>query len=541
MNTYRITSAIASACLAACAPDASEAPIVDSSQTSRGALQQLPIEPICRPPQVDVDARRSLTVTDHNILVPSAGGRDFSLRRVLAQLASQAGEPGGANELFRQLWDTQNPPGRFNLNLGFNCEDSAGNPSVVNGFDYGCRFDEGGQADNNFASTLDAYEAVALVNRFDLAPADGSNCGEYRIVFENGRGDGRRAFLIMEAVLPNPNPRCGIAACRPVQQMWADLTGAASASSRADDLEAFYFDGLPGFAPVVHYEHFLNGGGNCAYGECATGQFRTNTFIDRPWMLKEFKLERTCRSIPIIRPVEEVATKELSKSIAKPAPLPATRTICDLNFVPVSVKDNPFPDLFNATSTHPLAASFVNHIDDQVACLAVNDVNGFGFCGLDDTFNHNESAVDFFASDYRQVFDSSIPSALNTSIQNTLTSIGSALTPDDIVARAEAMSCKGCHQHSNNDDLGGEVTFPSSMGFVHNSEFVEPGPDGDRFIISSALTGTFLPFREGIMESYLSQSACVACGNVAVQSAVRAPASPATPAAVTISGSRAIH
>jgi hypothetical protein len=44
----------------------------------------------------------------------------------------------------------------------------------------------------------------------------------------------------------------------------------------------------------------------------------------------------------------------------------------------------------------------------------------------------------------------------------------------------------GCHQHSNNRDLGGGVRWPSSIGFVHIDE------NGS---ISPALTNVFLPAR----------------------------------------------
>ncbi len=514
------------ATLTACGPETSTH-TTEYGQSTQPALTK-PV--MCLPPVVTVDARRSLTVTDHNILIPASGGRDFSLRRVLTQLAGQNGPSGpSADSMFQQFWDTQNPsPG---LGLGFNCTQSNGLPSVVNGFDYGCRSLEGAQAFSR--SSLSSYQAVALVNRFDLAPADGSNCGEYRIVFENGQAG--RAFMIMEAVLPNPNPSCGIAACRPVQAMWAEMSTQTNPAKRAEMLEEFYFDGLPGFEPVVHFTHFLNNGTSCGYG-CSTpgrtGQFRTNTFLDRPWMLKEFKLDRRCRR------VAPQQTKRLSAITIEPI----FRVTCDLDFVPVSVKDNPVPEFFSNTPPNVLTSAgltFSSHFADQVACLAVNDVNRFGYCALNNRFNHNESPIDFGASDYPAVFGGSNGSqTVRTAIQNALNGIGSGLTPDNIVTRAEAVSCKGCHQHANFDNLGGGLQFPASAGFVHNTEFPEAGPDGQRFQISSALTGTFLPFRKGIMETYLAKSACVGCGPVIMPLTKNAGSvAPAT----TISGARSIH
>lgn len=535
MKNVLIVLSTAGGILSACGPDTT----TDAQEYGQSTQPALTKPVMCLPPVVNVDARRSLTVTDHNILIPAVGGRDFSLQRVLTQLSDQNGVGGpSALSMFRQFWDTQNPsPG---LGLGPNCTQSNGLPSVVNGFDYGCRSVEGAQALNAPATGLASYQAVGLVNRFDLAPKDGSNCGEYRIVFDNGQPG--RAFIIMEAVLPNPNPSCGIAACRPIQDMWADLSLQSNPAKRAETLEQFYFDGIAGFEPVVHFTHFLNNGTSCGYGCSApgrTGQFRTNAFLDRPWMLKEFKFRRSCRRVAI------APSETVSGSVSAFTATPVTRTICDLDFVPVSVKDNPVPGFFSSTPPSVLTGvgvNFSSHFARQVACLAVNDVNRFGYCSLDNVFNHNESGVDFGASDYPFVFagpNGSQP--VRTAVQNALNGIGSSLTPDNIVARAEAISCKGCHQHSNFDDLGGGIQFPPSAGFVHNTEFPEAGPDGQRFTISSALTGTFLPFRKGIMEAFLSRSACVSCGPVIMPLTQASKAAAGTAPATTISGARAIH
>jgi hypothetical protein len=144
--------------------------------------------------------------------------------------------------------------------------------------------------------------------------------------------------------------------------------------------------------------------------------------------------------------------------------------------------------------------------------LAVNDVNGFSYGNLTARANDAQSPINF-ANRYSGHFDNDLPlgSPFRTSIANELANIGSTLSSDNIIARAEALSCKGCHQYSNNANLGGGVTFPSSMGFVHTSEFTEAGPDGTRFRISNALIGTFLPAREAIMESFLNAPSCVTC------------------------------
>jgi hypothetical protein len=59
---------------------------------------------------------------------------------------------------------------------------------------------------------------------------------------------------------------------------------------------------------------------------------------------------------------------------------------------------------------------------------------------------------------------------------------------------------------SNGKDLGGGLTWPSSMGFVHVTEAQrETAPDGTvRFQISPALTNVFLPRRKAVLEAFLN-------------------------------------
>ena len=410
-----------------------------------------------------VDPRLSLAVTDKAILA------NFSLRRTLEQLAAQSG-PGGFTsvQLFRQLWDTQNPaPGQADLNAispGAHCTDNGG---TLNTYPYVCRTLEGGQAAANSSTTIDSYQAVGLYNRFDLAPADGADCGEYRIVYAKTNASSGRNFLIFEAVLPNPRVDLGLEGCRPVAQFWADLTLDTSEASRSTKLQNFYYTGLPGFAPVVHMNHF----GNTSRG---VGQVRTNQFMGSPWMLREFKLKRV-----------------------------ATATGNTLKFSPVTVKTNPFGELFNPASPHPQAANFRNHFLTQVASLAVNNLNTFNYT-VPDVFNSGQSDAQstLVPDDYVARFGSG-SSAFRSDIQEKLNNINSTLTPEHIVERAQALSCGGCHQRSNERVLGGGLTWPRSAGFVHSLESSDPANTA-RFDISPALKTVFLPHRKGVLENYLN-------------------------------------
>ncbi len=415
---------------------------------------------------ITVDARRSLAVTETAIL------SRFTLQQVMDHLVAQNGRTGfSSTQLFRQLWDTQNPaPGQPDLIGSAHCSDNGG---TLNGFAYPCRPSEGQQALLLATTTMASYTAVGLFNRFDLAPTDGAHCGEYRIVFAKTGGGAGRNFIIFEAVLPNPRTELGLEGCRPVANFWKDLTTTDSVSARATALRDFYFNGLPGsgFPPVLHINHYGN-------NPSGLGQVRANQFMEGPWLLREFKLRRTCSLVG-----------------------------CTLRFVPATVKTNPFGDLFNPGSRHPLAAEFQNtFFPSQVASLALNNINTFHY-DVPDKFNVGQSdSQSFDGVDNYVIQFGTGPSTFRDNIQAQLTALGSTLTPEEIVARAQTQSCGGCHQSSSGMSIGGGLTWPNSASFVHSTEFTEPGPEGDRFQLSPALTDIFLPHRKQVLENYLNQA-----------------------------------
>ena len=75
------------------------------------------------------------------------------------------------------------------------------------------------------------------------------------------------------------------------------------------------------------------------------------------------------------------------------------------------------------------------------------------------------------------------------------------LSPENVVARAQALSCAGCPQLSPKQDMGGNLgNWPDSLVFTHTTEQqTEQGPDGERFAISPALSGTFIPHRVDVI------------------------------------------
>jgi hypothetical protein len=451
----------------ACAPEIEKPPAIESRQHALGDT---------------IDTFRSLVVTEQPILAR------FSFQRVMDQLVAQSGVPGLTSlALFRQWWDTQNPVAEA-VGPGPHCDSEAdylGGPGI-NSYPYQCRpasqGQEGGEASSNpFADPPDdaGYIPIGLFNRFDLAPANGAHCGEHRIVYARRSGiptpvpppSRSRNLIIFEATMPNPHPDQGLKGCDKIVKFWAGLSKTGDLEKRAKALENFYFDGVANLPPVVSISHY----GDNPEG---LGQIRTNQFLQpglaAPWNLREFKLQRTC----------------------------AAGTCTAMTVVPVTDKVNPFGGLFSAATTHPRKATFDDHFVTQVASLASANLGGIDMT-VPDIYNSGQSlATAAGETNYVNAFAG--PSALRDAIATALPN-GSTLTPDNIVARAQALSCAGCHQLSNNANLGGGVTWPASLVFVHVSE-QNPvvGADGvTRFRLSPALLNAFLPARKALMEAFL--------------------------------------
>ena len=132
------------------------------------------------PPQkpVTIDPFRSLVITDPGIIDA------FDFERVLRTLIDRSGATATTPlSLFRQWFDTQNPKPGLAVADAPHCDDflTAGKPSF-NGFPRRCPTPEGILATTDPFTAHD-YFPIGITNRFDQAPADGANCGEYRIVY----------------------------------------------------------------------------------------------------------------------------------------------------------------------------------------------------------------------------------------------------------------------------------------------------------------------------------------------------------------------
>ncbi|NOU32209.1 MAG: hypothetical protein HOO96_30255 [Polyangiaceae bacterium] len=311
---------------------------------------------------------------------------------------------------------------------------------------------------------------VALFNRFDLAPQDGKNCGEYRIVYAMKSTDpnvGGRAFIIFEAALPNPTPAAGIDACLPVATFWQGLSSNPDAADRAAKLESFYFNGLPGFAPVVQAANYGLPNGRGAH---TAGQVRTNFFVDGVrWHLREFKTLRTCTG--------------------------AGADTCRLDLEHVAAKANPANELFAGDAAR--SAGFRTAFAAQVPALLATSVAAIGMSTAD-KFNEYESVSQVNFGQTGDV-DYAILAGpeMRKSVQDALNAAGSSITVDQLLHRATTQTCGGCHQISQdpNHDLGGGLVVQPSRGFVQVDE------DG---ILSDALKKQFLPARKAILEKFIN-------------------------------------
>jgi hypothetical protein len=411
-----------------------------------------------RPLPSALDARRSLAITDVAILDA------FGFERVMRAIAERSGTATSAAALVEQMFDTQNPKPGLEAADAPHCDDFVldGQPSF-NAFPRRCPTPEGALATADpFAPG--AYIPIAIVNRFDQTPADGSNCGQYRLIFAKrtpGRAD--RLHLIFEGVLPNPQPQGGIAACRPVAEFWASLSGMPSMDDRRAALERFFFDGIDGFPPLLDPDHFtLASGGGIRTMEDTKGTNVSARFY-------QFRLAKRCSGAR-----------------------------CDLVAEPDVLENMPFGRFFDAADDTQDARDFRDAFVAGVAGLYSIDIpRRFLMAESDPVDGEFEFA-------YEVAFQRSASSAFRDRIDAELKRIGSTLTADDIILRAETRSCVGCH--SIFGPVGDEVTFPRGIDSLEHlaARFTEPGEAGPRFSLSPAMRDVFIPHRIEILQRFLA-------------------------------------
>jgi hypothetical protein len=409
----------------------------------------------------------------------------FTVAQTLTRIAQNGNVPAGGvvwhDNLFKNTARSETFPGE----PGPFCN-TAGFPQLINGFNVGCA----GNA-SPLVGQIARWKALAVANRFDLAPEGGENCGEARASFFLPPGQitfPQRAFMIFEAVVPNPQPQLGLDGCRPVQNFWASLSTVADPAARGAKLAQAFLTGEPsltaaGFKPFFTFENF---GQN-------KGRVRTETFgpvgIPSLWDFREFRLLTSggVTAMPVAQsfPMQAFATDGHPKSATCRAELLNTLSA----LIPASANPN-----------------FIG-LDVSPAC----------FDGVSGNFGTRAEDVIFFN------FQPALAAALQARINQIAP--GTGLTATQVAARLEfAGTCIGCHQRPNQPhslDLGQGMTLPvvtpgpnetaDDVDFTQvNNARTEPcaasGPDAAQtcFKLSPVLGGTFIPHRKTVLENYLN-------------------------------------
>ena len=419
---------------------------------------------VVQPPAAPLSVTRSFEVTDKAIV------GSFTLDRVLTQLIARSGVTGlTPHQMMRQMFDTQNPRPGLADPAGPHCNDFLllGTPAF-NGFPRRCPTPEG-----PLAAIDTDYFTLGVVNRFDLASPDGSNCGQYRLIFgRTGTVFLGRTHLIFEAVLPNPNPSAGLAACRPVAQFWSGLSYVDSMSERQARLEKFFFDGLDGFAPVIDPPNFA-----------APGGIRTLQESQAPVTTRfyQFRLAKDCGSGD-----------------------------CTLRFVPDVLENTPYGLLFDATNTSSQAKAFRDEFVRQIPTLAIDDLNLFHMQIPREYLMVESNPTSLAAFDYEAAFSGSLQTpegkAFSDAIQAELDRLGSRLTPDQVLKRTEHETCTSCHGF-NGISLGEDVKLDLgffSMQMISEETLMDgEGGPATRYGVDPIVEKQFIPHRMQILQDFL--------------------------------------
>jgi hypothetical protein len=404
---------------------------------------------VCVPPEGTLMPERILL--ESNVDAVS----NVSLFGVLEALSTNGGRNDDPVALYQQIWDSYATADEAQIPEAIHCGDeTTGGVPTLNGYPIDCNRQERFQVEN-----LGFFFPTAFVNRIDLAPANGAHCGQQRMIFASNAQN--RAFVIVEAQIPNPAPELGIEGCVPLAKFWLEQNAIDDPFTRGQRLAQAFLFGDPelaafGFGPFYTAENITVG----------SGQIRTNTFDQDPWALREFKLALDGDA---------------------------------LRAVPFPVAESPHGALWNENVMLPQGPACRENFLSALEGLLTDDMSRMSFV-VDGPCKDSESRNDF-----SQDYSSQLSDGFREELEARL--LGTGLGADDIASRAQfAGSCIGCHMEARGRFLGNGVVAPAPFDFPQVSEFAQQcagGEQGACFPPSNALTQTFLPGRMQVMSTLL--------------------------------------
>jgi len=427
----------------------------------------------------------ALMITDPAVLA------ELPLEKVVTQLLQYQGVAWEPKELVQRLFDGMNDSAGAKFDDVFHC-DSPDNPALFNksGDTFTCPRAEGKLATSTGFFTEgdpDSFFPVAVVNRFDLTPIDGSKCGQYRIIYAKRSGlddPNNRVFLIFEAALANPVPGC-LEACRPVAELWKGLES-KSTKDIATQVRTFFFAGIPGFRPAIHPQHFGLGVVDQGYGGTEPGQIRVSMHMQDNWDMRELHFG-------------------MHPTLGTPL------------FVPASVKNNPVASYFGPNpNDQGMGESYRSQfLWNELVSLGAKDLKDVRmftspeFNGVESLLG-GEKKNDYFAN-ATSAGDMTFIDAMNEQINAQGLNAGcpadDPLDAEAVIKRATAQSCAGCHAPKEligeDRSIGCGLTWPDSIGQSHVTEKGERSP---------ALKEVFLPHRADVLATFLQS-----CDPTAIQ------------------------
>lgn len=443
---------------------------------------------LCQPNIAVEPNSRALVVTDPEVLAR------FSLERVLQQIIDRSGMSSTPLLLMQQLFDTQNSVGAGVFPDIMHCDD----PRNIAFRDAPAAFCP--RAEGKLAKSTgffqeghpDSFVPVALVNRFDLTPASGTNCGEHRIMFAKWSGrtnPSERVFLAFEGILSNNFGSDTLRGCRPVAELWASLADETDLQVVGDRLEDLYFKGIPGFTPVVSPEHYSmspfgfgddGGGYGDKTGQPRHGQLRVSQGMQEPWEFREFHMQADT----------------------------GTNAITVFSFLPVTTKNNPRAELFDPSVSLADGELFRAQLLQELPALAAKETFAIQFAAREKRWNAgasmitSDAAADFtsraFAGETGQTFWTQIQSAMIEQNIGSDCPTDDPLYPEHLLQRVSMLSCAGCHAPEqylgSSRSLGCGQTWPQVAQRAHIDELGK---------LSPAMTESFLPRRAEILSMYL--------------------------------------